>query len=430
MQFIFWGIQYLEEVMKVSIIAYGILKTSKVGKIKFVTVGILGFLMAVILQITKLQFTMGPAILAGIIIFLLLNIKGGKEKILVLIWYLGVNIIDSMLAGIVIAIWGWDINQLFENYTIDIMLNGVMIIILGVIWKTQAVIQKKANTISCSYKIVTRKQIIVTMLGMAGIIMYLVPIQIWVLDAQQGTSRIIEIMEVTVCSGILLGITIGLLIAENQKTYYCMMNDMSEKLRMQEQQYYVEKIKQEEETKKFRHDIKHHFSTMKHLLEEGEYTAASEYLESLIGKIEYPTYYINTGNALVDIVATDAMAETEHICLDWSGKLPQNIQMKDIDICILFSNLLSNAIEAVKAVDEPHIKVEIKHGNSQIMIHIANPIKQTMKVRDQKFITTKSDKTRHGFGSENIADVVNKYHGDIHYDYTNQNFEVRILIPY
>ena len=54
----------------------------------------------------------------------------------------------------------------------------------------------------------------------------------------------------------------------------------------------------------------------------------------------------------------------------------------------------------------------------------ANPI----TVKKDGFVTEKKDKSSHGFGVQNVRDVVDKYAGNLDIAYTDDRFTVTVLI--
>ena len=61
-------------------------------------------------------------------------------------------------------------------------------------------------------------------------------------------------------------------------------------------------------------------------------------------------------------------------------------------------------------------------------IQIENSIKDTPKVRNGIYLTTKSRKEGHGIGLQNVKLVVEKYHGQMEICHTEKSFQVKILL--
>ncbi|WP_416386581.1 GHKL domain-containing protein [Aequitasia blattaphilus] len=51
-----------------------------------------------------------------------------------------------------------------------------------------------------------------------------------------------------------------------------------------------------------------------------------------------------------------------------------------------------------------------------------------MLTKNNRFLTTKKDKTSHGIGLENIKEIVNKYNGNLDITHTETDFTITIFI--
>jgi sensor histidine kinase regulating citrate/malate metabolism len=46
-----------------------------------------------------------------------------------------------------------------------------------------------------------------------------------------------------------------------------------------------------------------------------------------------------------------------------------------------------------------------------------------------KLLTSKNNASNHGIGTENIKDIVAKYQGDVRFDFDDDMFSVRVIMP-
>ena len=103
---------------------------------------------------------------------------------------------------------------------------------------------------------------------------------------------------------------------------------------------------------------------------------------------------------------------------------------RDFDLCIIFGNLLDNAIEACSKMNnipkEIFIKVRMQHDI--IYIYVKNTSYKYPKKIDGKFITSKKNKEYHGIGIESVRKSVEKYNGHLDFDYDNNMFRTTIII--
>jgi len=111
----------------------------------------------------------------------------------------------------------------------------------------------------------------------------------------------------------------------------------------------------EQRTKSFRHDIRNHIAVIKDLLESGKFKEAVSYIEDMDHMAEKMSFPCSTNNPVVDILMGNKLgiAESMGISVYCSLLLPYPCGLKDMDICIVLSNALDNAIQACKNMRLP-----------------------------------------------------------------------------
>lgn len=97
-------------------------------------------------------------------------------------------------------------------------------------------------------------------------------------------------------------------------------------------------------------------------------------------------------------------------------------------MCILLSNMLNNAVQSTSQYSgEKVITVDVKVLGTTMMIECENPIGGVVKQKRGKLYTTKTDENNHGFGFQNMRDVVKQYGGSIHYK-MGEKFNLEIIL--
>ncbi len=184
---------------------------------------------------------------------------------------------------------------------------------------------------------------------------------------------------------------------------------------------YVEEAKTRyDETKSFRHDIRNHIAVVKNLLQSGKLEEAVSYMEDMDDMAEKMSFPCSTNNPVVDILVGNKLgiAKSMGIDADCSLLLPYPCGIRDIDICIVLSNALDNAIHAVKGLDdsiEKYIRVSGRIQGDLLMIEIENsfPGKGVFKK---------------GRGLSNIKKVVEKYDGAMNIETQENVFVLHVLL--
>ena len=187
--------------------------------------------------------------------------------------------------------------------------------------------------------------------------------------------------------------------------------------------YYEEKMRDEERIKEIYHDMKNHLL----LLEEEWGEKHSTGIENLRKEMaQYENYY-RTGNKFVDIILKDKLTKAAEygIHIEDSVELIDIDFIEPLDLSTVFGNLLDNAIEACRLIEEPEkrqISISSKRENNILVISIKNNrVCGNIKNAPKKVI--------HGYGLANVTAAVHKYEGEIDIMEGEQEFAVNIVIP-
>ena len=184
---------------------------------------------------------------------------------------------------------------------------------------------------------------------------------------------------------------------------------------------YVEEAKTRyDETKSFRHDIRNHIAVVKKLLQNGKLEEAITYMEDLDDMAEKMSFPCSTNNPVVDILVGNKLgiAKSMGIDVDCSLLLPYPCGIRDIDICIVLSNALDNAIHAVKNLGagiEKYIRVSGRIQGDFLMMEIQNSFHGKSAFKK-------------GTGLSNVKKVAEKYGGAMSIETQENVFVLHVLL--
>ncbi len=184
-----------------------------------------------------------------------------------------------------------------------------------------------------------------------------------------------------------------------------------------------------------RHDVNNHIMILGNLLEQSENDKAIEYLNEW--QDGFPKLKMNakTGNPVTDIVISEKMREAEDAGVEFISHFhyPESTKVESIDIGIILSNALSNAIRAASNSDNPKIEVSAWTNNNAYLIQVKNTYAGKLVYDSQTNlpVTTKSDTKRHGFGILNMRRITEKYYGTIKLEQDNNIviFTAMLMLP-
>ncbi|HRF69853.1 MAG TPA: GHKL domain-containing protein [Candidatus Pelethenecus sp.] len=178
-----------------------------------------------------------------------------------------------------------------------------------------------------------------------------------------------------------------------------------------ERQFYSDLYEKQVITDKVTHDIKNKFFAIRVLIKE-DINKAEKELDNISKTFNHVSMMKITGNAGIDALLYHklAVAKENNIKTDVECLIGEIKNIDIVDLCVIFGNLLDNSIEAclkIENFEERFIKINIKQDMKTLQIKIINA-KNSTKNNER---TTKKDKIHHGFGTENIKDVIDKYNG-------------------
>ena len=175
-------------------------------------------------------------------------------------------------------------------------------------------------------------------------------------------------------------------------------------------------MNKERELRRFRHDYNAHMTAVSGLLANEEYDKLKEYIKSM-GYFKEKFNLVNSGNIITDAVFNQykELCDKDNIEFEISGKLPENFNMAETDLCVLFSNLMSNAYEAAAQCekDSSIIRTQIRNNDDDVFIKLSNSVKGEVVFKNGLPVTDKPDRKNHGFGVENILEVVERNGGHV-----------------
>lgn len=211
----------------------------------------------------------------------------------------------------------------------------------------------------------------------------------------------------------------------------------AEELRIEKQQkeyrlQYAENIKQQyEEIHMIRHDMKHAYSIINMLLQDGKYDEAEKYVQSNNENITSTEMIIDVGNDFVNAILNSKLSLAKTKGIEVLCGTANNLDgVQDEDLCTLLGNMLDNAIEACILCEKNKrlIEVNISSYSTQIVITVSNTVEGDVLKENRDLVTTKKDANNHGFGVESIRQIAKKYDGYVRFYQENSGFYCKVLL--
>ncbi len=197
------------------------------------------------------------------------------------------------------------------------------------------------------------------------------------------------------------------------------------------QKYYDEVESMYTKMRGWRHDYHNHIQALQASMALGHYDQVVDYLRSLNEDLTNVDSTIKTGRLMADAILNGKMniAAQNQIPVHVKARIPEEMPVSDVDLCVIIGNLLDNAIEENKKLPEADrfIRIYIGQKNTQFYLAFTNAAGKKQPRRGSLFGSTKG--SSHGFGLSRVESVVKKYGGLFSADSEDGGFTAEILIP-
>ncbi|MDE6435806.1 MAG: ATP-binding protein [Lachnospiraceae bacterium] len=185
------------------------------------------------------------------------------------------------------------------------------------------------------------------------------------------------------------------------------------------------------QSERLRHDMKNHIIALSALSQNKEWEKIDDYLGNMEG-IVLGDGGDMTGNKAVDalLYQKHKQAEEENIKWECDVQIPKGCCINEFDLCVLFGNILDNALEACGRMQRGEcrfINIQAKTVKKCFLLEVKNSMDSTEKYTEG--FTNKDNSQEHGIGLLNVGDVANKYSGAVHTEAENGIFIISILMP-
>lgn len=198
--------------------------------------------------------------------------------------------------------------------------------------------------------------------------------------------------------------------------------------------YYELMLQREEETKHFRHDQSNHMVCLRELIQSNQKNEAIEYIEQLDRNMKtIQQRCFNVGNVVIDAMLNFYVQKLdETVCIQINGNCRENLSVNNMELCIIFSNLMKNAVEALERqkIGKKYLKVQINTAIREMKIIILNSMSEEEEKSDQNVLNSvKRNIKDHGIGLKNVKAVVEQCKGIFQWKKVEKEFQVVVVLP-
>lgn len=188
--------------------------------------------------------------------------------------------------------------------------------------------------------------------------------------------------------------------------------------------------------RKMTHDFRAHLDALADLLAQDKTREARTYLQELRTQQTGRVLLVNTHNAAVDAVLNQKGYQGKRLDVDMRFSVSDlsPLHIPAVDVTVVLGNLLDNAIEACAGFAPQDRWVEtrlIYHNDAALpllQITVANP-SRPVEIVDGRIATSKPDPSLHGFGLQNVREVLSRYGAEHQLFYQDGRFAFQCEWP-
>lgn len=178
------------------------------------------------------------------------------------------------------------------------------------------------------------------------------------------------------------------------------------------------------------HDFKNHLISIVNYAKKADNQGLIHYIEDGLGFLSFHQQFVDTGNSEIDSILNYKLQEmkNKNVHLKCSITIPKDLKINVFDLNIILGNLLNNAIEAIEKAERKYFFINIYFEKNILFIHIENTYDGNIIKEKETLMTTKEEKQLHGLGLKSVSSILEKYDGDIIYDYNDIYFITDVML--
>lgn len=188
-----------------------------------------------------------------------------------------------------------------------------------------------------------------------------------------------------------------------------------------------------ERNRKINHDRKHDFSYLYDCFLRNDCDSGMQYIEAKnTFREQQKQREVWTGHGGIDFLLNSAKQRAEVLQARFYLEMDLlELPLVEYDIFYVLGNLLDNALEAIEKcdIDNRYIKVKMRNKNNMFQLYIENSYRVEPQKKGKRFLSTKeNEKSEHGWGIENVREIVERYKGMLDIQYKNHIFSVDLVV--
>jgi two-component system, LytTR family, sensor histidine kinase AgrC len=179
-----------------------------------------------------------------------------------------------------------------------------------------------------------------------------------------------------------------------------------------------------------KHDMVSHLNILRYYVEERKTDKIKDYIDELIDSNKGSVVIKVCENYLVNAIINDTVVKSskKNIAFKYEVDIKDEINISENQLCSLFNNIISNAIEACELCLNSYIDLKVHTQNRYLCIRCKNSYVAPIIKKDNLFVSIKQDDNDHGLGMQIIDAIVKKHDGIMDIHYTDSEFVMDVAV--
>lgn len=185
------------------------------------------------------------------------------------------------------------------------------------------------------------------------------------------------------------------------------------------------------EQRRLTHEFTNHMTALTALLDQGDLKGAQTYIASVSKTVAAGTTIMDTHNPLLDSILSKKYEEAAQkgVTVYFDLCDLKEIPFDGMDMVIVLSNLLDNAIRAAAQALPPEVHVRIRKTPEEYLLSVRNRVQDDLDLEDNKLPGTTKKESGHGMGFANVQEVLRKYGAEYTVSCRDRWFRFTCAIP-
>lgn len=261
-------------------------------------------------------------------------------------------------------------------------------------------------------------------------------INVFMIPSQKETFYIGRILQ----GYLLIVFTLLAILISFYAMFLLMANSLSKNVRLQRENQFLSMQQSRyeslrttiEETRHARHDLRHHCIQLSALANEGNIEEIKKYLSNAQKKIPNVDMRFSKNRSVDSVIGHYcALAKQENIPFLAQIDLPEILAVDEIDLCLVLSNLLENALEASLLVEPSLRQISIQaYLSSGHFLLVQTENRFSGEIRQKNGIFQSSKRKGAGIGIQSVRRTAERNNGSSSFTVEDQTFRAKVMFRF